>query len=80
MVLAPKHLLVLHSAHSFMANVQPCFVRVEHIDRIVPAARRLALRLAAVVKYTIELVVHWFRRFPRNGCHDVWTDRTMRES
>jgi hypothetical protein len=67
-----KHVIVPHRAHSFIVNVQPNFfttavsVRVEHVGRIVPASRRLAV----VIKHPIELVVHRLRRFPGNGCHD----------
>ena len=81
-VMLPKHLLVPHRAHSFIVNVQPSFpttavsVRVEHVDRIVP----VACRLAAVVEHAIELVVHWLRRFPGNRRHDFWTDRAKRDS
>jgi hypothetical protein len=70
----PKHFLMPHHAHSFIVNVQPSFstttapVRVEHVDRIVPAA----CGLAAMVKHPIELVVHRLHRFPGNGCHGFW--------
>jgi hypothetical protein len=48
-VMAPKHVLVPHRANNFIVNVKPNFpatavsVRVEHVDRIVPAARELAV-------------------------------------
>ena len=60
-----KHDLVPNRTYSFIVNVQPNFfttavsVRVEHVDRIVP----VACRLAVVVKHPIELVVHRLRRF-----------------
>jgi hypothetical protein len=55
----PKHVLVLHRALNLIVNVQPSFptttvfARVEHVDRIVSAARGLAV----MVEYPIELVV-----------------------
>jgi hypothetical protein len=67
-VMRPKHVLMPHRPHSFVVNVQPTFptttvfVRVEHIDCIVPAAGRLAV----VVKHPIKLVVCRLRRFPGN--------------
>jgi hypothetical protein len=80
-VMASKDVLVPHRTHSFIVNVQPSFriiavsVRVEHIDRIVPAI----CRLAVVVKNPIQLVMHRFRRFPGNGCHDFWTDQATKD-
>jgi hypothetical protein len=53
--MTPKHLLVPHSSHSFVVNVQPTFliivvfVRVEHINCIVPAD----CGLPVVVKHSI---------------------------
>jgi hypothetical protein len=78
--MAPKYVLFPHCAHSFIVNVQPNFlttavsVQVEHVDRIVPTASRLAV----VVKYPIELVMHWLHRFPGKGRHDIWTDNATR--
>jgi hypothetical protein len=65
--MSPEHVLLPHPAHSFIINVQPSFttpatavfVRVYDVDRIVPAARRLAM----VVKHPIELVAYPLRRF-----------------
>jgi hypothetical protein len=79
-VMAPEHLFMLHYAHGLIINVQPSFptiavfiqVRVEHVDRIVPAA--CGLRVAVVVKHPTKLVVHWLRRFPDNGRHDFCAD------
>ena len=71
-----KHVLMPHHPHSFIVNVQPTvpttavFIRVEHIDRIVPAARRLAV----VVEHPIKLVASRLRRFPGNGCHGFCTE------
>ena len=81
-VMIPKHVLVPHCVHSFIVNVNPSFpattvsVRVQHVDCIVPACCRLAM----MVKYPIELVLHRFRRFPGNGCHDFWTDSATNDS
>jgi hypothetical protein len=65
-VMAPKHVLVPHRAHSFIVDVQPRFhtatvsILVEHVDRIVTAAWGLAV----VVKHPMKLIVHGLRRFP----------------
>ena len=81
-VMGPKHVLVPHRAHSFIVNVQPSFrttavsVLVEHVNRIVPADDGVAM----MVKYPIEPVVCWLRRFPKNGCHVFWTGRATRDS
>jgi hypothetical protein len=80
--MAPKHVLVPHRGHSFIVNALPSFpntavsVRVEHVDRIVPADDGVAM----MIKYPIELVVPWLSRFPGNGCHDFWTGRATRDS
>jgi hypothetical protein len=80
--MAPKHVLVLHRAHTFIANVEPSFpitalaVWVVHVDRKVTAA----CGLTVVVKNSIELVVRRLRRFSGNGCHMFWTDRATRDS
>jgi hypothetical protein len=71
-LMAAKHVLVPRSAHSFIVNMQPSFpttavsVRVEDVDRIVPAA----CGIPVVVKHPIKLVARRLRRFPGNGCHD----------
>ena len=78
----PKHILVLHRAHGFIIDVQPSFtaiavsVPVEHVDRIVPAA----CGLAVVVKHPMKFIENRLRRFPRNGCHDFWTDQATRDA
>jgi hypothetical protein len=57
-VMAPKHVLLPHRAHSFIVNVQPTFpttavpIRVEQVNRIMSAGRGLAV----VVEHPIELV------------------------
>jgi hypothetical protein len=72
--MAPKHVLVPHYTHSLIVNAQPGFptsavsVRVEHVNRIVPATRGLAV----VVKHPMKLIVNRLSRFPSNGCHDFW--------
>jgi hypothetical protein len=61
----PKHVLVPHRPHSFVVDVQPSFptttvfILEEHIDRIISAARGLAV----VVKHPMKLVTHRLRRF-----------------
>jgi hypothetical protein len=78
--MALKHVLVPHRAHSFIINVQPCFsstavsVRVEHVDRIVPAV----CGPTVVVKHPMKFIVHRLRRFTHIRYHDVWTDRGTR--
>ena len=78
----PENVLGPHHPHSFVVNVQPTipttavFIRVEHIDRIVPAVRGLAV----VVKHPIKLVACRIRRFPGNGCHGFWTNRATKNS
>ena len=68
----PENVPVLHSAYSFIVNMQPSFpttavsVRVQHVDRIVSTA----CGLAVVVEHPIQLVVRRLHKFPRNGCHD----------
>jgi hypothetical protein len=80
--MVPKHVLAPHRAHSFIIDVQPTLpttavsVRVEHIDRIMPTACRLAM----VVKHPIKLVVYRLRRFPGNRCHDFWSDGATKNS
>jgi hypothetical protein len=80
--MAPEHVLVLHYANTFIVNVQPSFpaaaasVRVEHFNRIVPAA----CGLAVVVKHPIKLVVHRFYKFPGMWRHDFWTGGATRDS
>jgi hypothetical protein len=54
-IVAAEYLLVPHRTHSFVVNVQPSFptttvvVRVQHVDRIVPAA----CGLTVLVKHPI---------------------------
>jgi hypothetical protein len=78
-VMAPKHILMSHRAHSLVVDVHPSIpttdvsVRVEHVHNIVPVACRVSI----VVKYPIELVVRRLRRFPGN---DVWTDQATNDS
>jgi hypothetical protein len=73
---APKYVLLPHRAQSFIVDAQPTiptaavFVRVEHVDRIVPAACRSTM----VVKYPIQLVVYRLCGFPGIRYHDFWTD------
>ena len=78
--MVPRRVIMLHR---FIVNVQPSFptttvsIWMEHVDRIMPTAYGFAV----VVKHPIELVVRSrLRRFPRNGCHDFWTDRATRDS
>ena len=72
--MAPKYVLVSHRTYSVIINMQPSFAAlVEHVDGIVSAA----CGLAVVVKHPTELIVRRLRRFPRNGCHEFWTDRAM---
>ena len=62
--------------------VQPSFpatavlLRVENIDRIVPAPCRIAL----VVKHPIEPVWRRLCRISGSGSHDFWTERATRKS
>jgi hypothetical protein len=57
----PENVLMPHRAHCFIIDVQPTFpfvpvsVRVQNIDRIVPAA----CRFAVMVEHSIELVMRW---------------------
>jgi hypothetical protein len=78
--MAPEHVLVPHRTYGIIINMQPSFITVsalvEHIDSIVPAA----CGLAVVVKHPTELIVRRIRRFPRNGCHEFWTDRATEDS
>jgi hypothetical protein len=66
--MASKHVLVPHCTDSFIINVQPSFpmitvsIRVEHVDRIVPAA----CGPSVMVKHPVQLVVHRLGRFPIN--------------
>jgi hypothetical protein len=75
----PKYVILPHRVHNFVVNVQPSFLtigvssRVEHVDRIVLAARGLAM----VVKHPMELVVRRLRRSPCNRCHDFWIERAI---
>ena len=77
--LPPKHVLVSHSAHSFVVYVQPTFpitavsILVKNVDRIASAGRGLAV----VVKYPIKLVAQRVRKFPGGRYHDFWIDRYM---
>jgi hypothetical protein len=71
--LPPEHVLMLHRTHRFILNMQPSFpaaavpVRAENINRIVPAAHRLAV----MVEHSIQLVMHWFCGLSDTGYHDV---------
>jgi hypothetical protein len=81
--IASKHLVVPYRAHSFIVNVQPRFefpttvvtvpIRMEHVDRIVPAS----CRFAVVIEHPIQLVV--YSRIIGSGCHDFWTKKATRD-
>ena len=79
-VVTPKHVLVPHRAHRFIIDVQPGFaaatatalraaisVRVQHIERIVPAACGHAM----MVEHAIERVARRLCESSGSRCHDV---------